>query len=263
MRPVVARTKPNAQEGCTMNAVSRTWRFVGVSLMVALALPMLAGCQTTLRQERDALWRENSELRDSAVRLQAELASLQREMDQLAREAADLRSRPAPEPVIIEKPVPVPAASVTPIVNTPVNPPAASANTGFESIAGIESSRHGNDVSVTLPNNVLFASGSATLTSDSRRTLQQVTNVLMRQYRGSHLRIVGHSDSDPIRKSSWRDNYHLSEARASAVRDLLATQGIPPTAMSVVGRGPDQPVASNSTAAGKAKNRRVEIIVTP
>ena len=72
--------------------------------------------------------------------------------------------------------------------------------------------------------------------------------------------IVGHTDTDPIKKSKWKDNWELSAQRSLAVVRYLISKGIPKETILEVGRGESQPVASNSTESGKAKNRRVEIV---
>jgi chemotaxis protein MotB len=73
--------------------------------------------------------------------------------------------------------------------------------------------------------------------------------------------VVGHTDTDPIQKSSWKDNLELSAQRALSVARYLMEHGIPDKQLRAAGCGPARPVASNATAEGKARNRRVEIVV--
>ena len=73
--------------------------------------------------------------------------------------------------------------------------------------------------------------------------------------------VVGHTDTEPIKKSSWKDNLELSAQRALSVTRYLMDHGIPDKQVEASGCGSARPVASNSTADGKAKNRRVEIVV--
>ena len=77
---------------------------------------------------------------------------------------------------------------------------------------------------------------------------------------------VGHSDSDPIaarNRHLFADNYVLSNARAnSAVAYVASALGVDQKNLQVTGRGPDEPVADNTTAAGKQKNRRVEMVLS-
>jgi len=116
-------------------------------------------------------------------------------------------------------------------------------------------------ITVTLPNAILFAPGKATLKRSSSVELDHIYEVLQEKYRGKMIDVVGHTDSDPIKKSPWKDNWELSAERALSVTRYLVKRGIPEDRIRAVGRGASQPIASNSTASGKTKNRRVEIIV--
>ncbi|MHC4638287.1 MAG: OmpA/MotB family protein [Planctomycetota bacterium] len=116
-------------------------------------------------------------------------------------------------------------------------------------------------ITVTLQNSILFNSGKAVLKNKSSSELNQIQSVLQSQYVGKMVDVVGHTDSDPIKKSKWKDNWELSSQRSLTVTRYLIKGGIPEDRIRAVGRGASQPVASNSTASGKAANRRVEIVV--
>jgi chemotaxis protein MotB len=116
-------------------------------------------------------------------------------------------------------------------------------------------------VTVTLPNAILFDSGKATLKTLTSRELDHIYSVLQQKYSGKTIDVVGHTDADPIKKSKWRDNWQLSAERALAVVGYLTKQGIPEEKIRAVGCGESRPIASNANATGKAKNRRVEIVV--
>ncbi len=116
-------------------------------------------------------------------------------------------------------------------------------------------------VTVTLPNAILFASGKASLKHATSSELDHILSVLKDKYAGKMIEVVGHTDTDPIRKSEWADNWELSAQRALSVARYLMNQGIADDKIKAAGRGPSNPVASNATASGKAKNRRVEIVV--
>lgn len=73
--------------------------------------------------------------------------------------------------------------------------------------------------------------------------------------------VVGHTDSDPIKKSKWKDNWQLSAERALAVLRYLNSKGISSEKIRAVAAGSSRPVASNKSSSGKAQNRRVEIVV--
>ena len=116
-------------------------------------------------------------------------------------------------------------------------------------------------VTVTLSDKILFDPGKATLKKSVSTELDHITSVLQSKYAGRQIDVIGHTDSDPIKKSPWRDNMHLSTERANVVVRYLVEHGIPQSSIRAIGRGETQPIASNSTASGKAKNRRVEIVV--
>lgn len=116
-------------------------------------------------------------------------------------------------------------------------------------------------ITVTLPNTILFRSGSATLKSATNKDLDHILSVIRSRYRGRQIDIVGHTDSDPIKKSKWKDNWELSAQRALSVVRYLEKRGISGNNIRAVGCGEARPVASNSKASGKSKNRRVEIVV--
>ncbi len=104
---------------------------------------------------------------------------------------------------------------------------------------------------------VLFDTGKATLRPGAREKLAKVAGILI-AYPDLRLSLGGHTDST----GSLDFNQRLSQQRAAAVRDYLVSQGIKPQEIvDVEGYGPSQPVASNTTAAGRQQNRRVEIVV--
>jgi len=114
---------------------------------------------------------------------------------------------------------------------------------------------------ITLPGDVLFASGKATLTAGGKLAVAQKAREIVRSYPRARIIVVGHTDSDPIRKSKWRDNDQLSLARATAVANELIAKGLAAGSVQTQGMGARAPVVSNATRAGKAKNRRVVIKV--
>ena len=104
---------------------------------------------------------------------------------------------------------------------------------------------------------VQFAVGAATLNADAKVALARFAGIVG-IYRSMQFRIEGHTDIT----GSAETNRTLSLARANSVRDYLAAQGVEAQRISVVGLGPDQPIADNTTSQGRARNRRVEIILT-
>jgi len=212
-----------------------------LTVLVAIAGSIgLGGCSDKLKEENTKLWKENTDLRDQldAERQRADSADASR--DELLARIGELEAQLA-------------GGATT---------PTAGANTGFDNIGGIEVEQgRGGEITVRVPGDVLFASGKVDLKASAKTTLAQVARVLKSDYAGKDVRVEGHTDSDPIRKSKWKDNLELSSQRAMAVARYLASQGVDDERLAAVGRGEHHPRASNSSAAGKAQNRRVEIIV--
>ena len=103
---------------------------------------------------------------------------------------------------------------------------------------------------------VLFDTGSSTLKAGAREKLAKISGILL-AHPGLTLQIEGHTDS----VGSDEFNQQLSERRSDSVRDFLAEQGVAPSSMTAHGFGKTQPVASNDTAEGRQRNRRVELVV--
>ena len=120
------------------------------------------------------------------------------------------------------------------------------------------------EVRIILPNRLLFDSGSAELNAGGKRVIQMVANAL-KPYASHNIIVEGHTDDDPITgslKKLYKDNWMLSCARAYTVALLVISDGIPPAAIVMAGRGPYDPIAPNATEATKDDNRRVEIHVS-
>jgi chemotaxis protein MotB len=118
-------------------------------------------------------------------------------------------------------------------------------------------------ITVTLQNTILFSPGKATLKKSFSAELDHVLSVINQRYSSSEVDVVGHTDSDPIKKSKklWKDNWDLSSARALTVLRYLKQHGISEKRLRGVAAGSGRPVGTNSTSSGKARNRRVEIVV--
>ncbi|WP_323010358.1 OmpA family protein [Paracoccus sp. (in: a-proteobacteria)] len=117
---------------------------------------------------------------------------------------------------------------------------------------------HGTHLSVVMPESTLFATSSAAVGSQGQNDLYTIARNL-NQYPNSRIQVVGHTDST----GSVAYNQDLSERRARSVAGILTAGGVSQARITTVGRAATQPVASNDTAAGRAQNRRVEILITP
>ncbi len=115
---------------------------------------------------------------------------------------------------------------------------------------------------IQLPQDILFASGSANIGGEGRNTLLEVGRVLG-QLEDRQFQVEGHTDDVPISTERFPSNWELSSARALSVVRLLIQAGVPPENVSGAGYGEFQPVASNEEAAGRRLNRRIEIVMLP
>lgn len=115
---------------------------------------------------------------------------------------------------------------------------------------------------ISLLTDVLFNPGSATLSDRGKQTLRDAASRLKSEFAGKFIMVEGHTDSDPIRHSSWKDNWELGSARALAVlRSLISDGGVEPARGSAATFAFYQPVATNDTKEGKAQNRRAVIVI--
>ena len=109
---------------------------------------------------------------------------------------------------------------------------------------------------------LLFDSGSAELKPGGAEVLRKVAHQLAR-IEGHTIRVEGHTDDVPIHTARFASNWELSVARAAGVVRALESAGVPSARLSAEGFGPHQPIASNADAAGRARNRRIEIVLVP
>ena len=211
---------------------------------MVLAVGLLTGCQSDrLKAERDNLYKQNQDLQAAWAKANADRDAYAAEQARLAAEKerleAELLARNNQPPQVITQTIPAPVSN----------------RTGFEGIGGIETQKSNDRITVRVPGDVLFEPGKADLRSTSIKTLDQVIAVIKREYPQNMIRIDGYTDSDPIRKSQWKDNLELSQHRAGAVLRHLQTRGMNPKQMYTAGFGAANPRAT------KALSRRVEIVV--
>ncbi|WP_140720264.1 MULTISPECIES: OmpA family protein [Gammaproteobacteria] len=123
---------------------------------------------------------------------------------------------------------------------------------------GIDVKREGDNITLNLPDGVTFDFGKSTLKPEFYSALNGVASTL-KEYNQTMIEVTGHTDS----VGSDAFNQKLSEDRANSVAQYLTAQGVQRERMEVVGAGKRYPIADNSTDAGRAKNRRVEIRLIP
>jgi len=206
-----------------------------VLFITVLSLVMFSGC-TNWKKKYNALNVEHQNLKGLLDRERAEKGQLAEQYSQSQQMIEDLQRQ-----IAEQKKTPAEASGFD------------GYDVSFDAAAGT--------ITVTLPDAILFASGKASLKSTTNNKLDQIVSVLKSKYPGKPIDVVGHTDADPIQKSKWQDNWQLSSERALAVARYLMDRGISDDKIRAVGCGPARPVASNATADGKSRNRRVEIVV--
>ena len=123
---------------------------------------------------------------------------------------------------------------------------------------GVGVARQGDVLVLRMPSDVTFATNQASIDPRFNAVLDDVAGVL-NEYDRSVIDIIGHADAS----GSDEYNLDLSRRRASSVAGYLVSRGVIADRLYVDGRGESQPIASNDTPAGKAQNRRVEILIRP
>lgn len=224
----------------------RFTRFPKAALLPLLCAPCFTGCVTESQmrlavQDRD---REIALLRGDKVELQERI-------DLLSFEKQELQSQLTARPTTTAAPV-------------AANAPAQSYVTFPElDEAGITYGSRGEHVVFSMPAEITFASGKATLTTQGQNALKKVAARLKSEFpKEARFYVEGHTDTDPIQKSTFDSNRALSVARAMAVLEYLVTEcKVPDNRFVVVGHGQYQPAAKGDGKEAKAKNRRVELVV--
>ncbi|MEO1009392.1 MAG: OmpA family protein [Planctomycetota bacterium] len=206
------------------NRAARRALACGVAVLTALAG---VGCAGGGANPDDALVLENQELRREKEGLQQALLDAEGRYAALDEQNRSLASQLA----------------------------GSGSDTGFEGVDGAGVSRRPGEVVVDIAGSVLFASGSIEIRKDARAVLDQVARVIQQRYSGREIRVAGHTDGDPIRKSDWKTNERLAAERAMAVEGYLVSKGIDNDRVHSASYGPAKPKGS------KAQSRRVEIII--
>ncbi len=223
-----------------MPTALRTTRFACTFATIALGAALLSGCQSTPTGEPEVTMEEliaeardlrarNSQVESAIDESERIRSSLESERDQLAAENERLQSQ--------------------------LGQMNARPDLGFDNIAGAQVSMRGSEIVVEVAGDVLFVSGKASLRKGAKGTLDQIASAIMRRYGSNEIRIAGHTDSDPIRKSGWKTNERLAAERALSVEEYLASRGLDKDQMHIASYGPSHPKGS------KKDSRRVEIVI--
>jgi len=117
-------------------------------------------------------------------------------------------------------------------------------------------------LTVNILDRILFDSGEADLKPEGQKILEKIASVLS-QHTNRQIHVIGHTDDVPIRRK-YASNWELSTARATAaVRFLQERANVDPRRLGAVGYGEFHPISPNTTVEGRAKNRRIEVVILP
>jgi len=273
-------------EKAAMRAVARArWLWVlplAASVGCAQNPVALQGQVQSLQQQQIALAQRNSELQSRASALDKDnqelqtllgqsqqqsrllddqLAALRDQLSSTTAQLAKVREQTPPD----DKRAEAWMASSKPQASAKIT-----ANNSLRSqlpaieIPGIQVRPDNDVVRIELPSARLFSPGTARLLPEAGPLLDTVSADIVRLYPDQIVGIEGHTDSDPSSAGRWMNNHQLSVGEAMAVYDYFSLRSrLRPNQMFVVGHGPNHPVVSNGTPAGKDRNRRVELVIYP
>jgi len=165
---------------------------------------------------------------------------------------APQQAQPAPAPVAA---APAPAAAAPAAASSSAS--SAAAVVPAAALAAVPASQNKPMRTVTVSGDAFFDTNKATFRKEAQPELEKISARVRNVTSVEAVQITGFTDNT----GAADYNQKLSEARASTVRDFLVKNGIDPSKITIVGRGMNDPVADNSTKEGRAKNRRVEVIV--
>jgi len=206
-------------------------------LFVALATAslLLSGCVTRgsydkVVEERDQLRQANAELESETVELGTELMLRDLEVSLLEQEQQELTDEV----------------------------------TRWAVRGAIKMQMLADGLHLILPHDVLFASGTTTLSSEGHELIAELVQEINQQ--PYQIAVLGFTDNVPVGPSlaeRYPSNWELSGARAASVVRVMEEEGIPATQLVAVSRGETEPIASNETAEGRAQNRRIDVRLRP
>ncbi len=202
--------------------------------LVILSVLMIGGCCDKFKKQVDQLTLDKQDLQAQLNQVKEELDSKQADLANCQDKLSELQGKQSSLEKELE------AARKL----------AAKIPAGWEVKKGM--------AMTSLSDAILFDPGKAKLKSSAYAKLNRIIAQINAKFPGKDVYIIGHTDSDPIRRSKWKDNLELSLHRAAAVARYMIAHGLNPKQVIVAGAGKYRPIASNRTRAGKAKNRRVE-----
>ena len=237
---------------------------------------------TTLQTQQGALAQRNQELQNKANSLDQDNQDLQTQLAQTQRQArlkedevTALREQLSSttsqlattrqDKQIVEKNAQAMVASTRRRVGASITPNnSLRQNLPTLNLPGVEIRQDGEVVRIELSGDRLFEPGTARLRADAPQLIDAVAAEVERSYPDQMIGVEGHTDNDPPPSTQWVSPHQFTMGRAMAVFDYLTARShLRPNQLFLVGHGGNHPVVSNATPAGKARNRRVELVIYP
>ncbi len=214
---------------------SRSIRFVSLAALAAGSF--LGGCNSAQKDELAMLKESNAQLTIERDDARNALDQSEQERRRLDQEIATLQDQAKQQPPTTAQASP---ATATPKLDLP---------------EGVTAEMQNGVLTLTIEGDVLFDSGKASLKTDARKTLDKVTAEIKKKYPEKRLRLAGFTDTDPIKRSGFKTNYHLGFERAYSVGEYMTGKGIASAKIEYSSFGPEMPKTS------KKESRRVEIAI--
>jgi chemotaxis protein MotB len=250
-----------------MSRLGRMMRMAAAAAMVGITALGLTGCNaggnnlleanralqervTALQAENEALNNTNQQLQAALAARDKALADLQSQMSMLANSGSGMDAKYRE---LLDRFNSLRFGSLDPETDAALRELAAQHPDLIEYVPELGMLRFKSDVT--------FASGSDEVNASARPTLQQLASILNNAAAGYDVKILGHTDSQPVRRSVNRHptNMHLSAHRAISVRRELVNMGVAPQRFEVAGRGEFDPLVPNNANGNTPRNRRVEV----
>jgi len=233
-------------------ATKRAGRALGATLLI---LATVGGCRSTSEDRVRELEAQRADLESRNKRLTVDVARGQHDK---IRDEADLERERAKNEMLSEALIQRPSESAP---ASGIDTEALRPQLERQGVR-VVSRADGSAAIVLASDAVRFSAGKADITAQGETTLRRVASVLMETEGIDGIRVEGHTDSDPIRRSGFKSNEHLSLERARKVRMYLVKLGFSEDQLDVKGYGAQRPVVPNDSKKNKALNRRVEIVLT-
>jgi chemotaxis protein MotB len=207
-------------------------RQVGIGIVALVSATMILGGCNKANKDLEAAQAESAELREKVATLDQSNRDKDGKIAELQTSLANCQS-----------------------TQKPVDMGGEEKPTGKKPKNSDEKTSKGTGERFTLSGDVLFEPGQATLKAGAKKAIDTVIAEIKSKHKSGDIRVEGHTDSDPIKKSKFASNQALSEARAEAVRKYMISKGIAASRIEAVGYGAKKPLKN------KAASRRVEIVV--